>query len=185
MALVVLLKGVNVGGHRTFRPSVLAKALAHLDVVNVGAAGSYVVRKAISRTKLRAEILRRLPFEADVMICNGSDILRLAAGDPFAGQPSGPNIVHFVSVLAKRRQPSFPIPLNLPASGDWCLRILTHQDRFVFGLYRREMKAISYLGQLEKVFGVPATTRNWNTVSRLARVLATPRLRAHGWPYRS
>ena len=171
MALVVLLKGVNVGGHRTFRPSVLAEELERFDVVNVGAAGTFVIRKTVSRAKLRAEMMRRLPFEADVMICNGSDILRLASGDPFAGQPSGPNIVRFVSVLAKRRQPSSPIPLNLPSGGEWCLRVLTYQDRFVLGLYRREMKAISYLGQLEKVFGVPVTTRNWNTMLAIARVL--------------
>ena len=41
MALVVFLKGVNVGGHRTFRPSVLASRLAKLDVVNIGAAGTF------------------------------------------------------------------------------------------------------------------------------------------------
>ena len=171
MALVVLLKGVNVGGHRTFRPSVLAKELKRLDVVNVGAAGTFVVRGTVSRVKLRAELMRRLPFEADVMICNASDILRLASGDPFAGQPSGPHIVRFVSVLAKRRQPLSPVPLDLPSSGEWCLRVLAHQDRFVLGLYRREMKAITYLGQLEKVFGVPVTTRNWSTISAVARIL--------------
>ncbi len=171
MALVVLLKGVNVGGHRTFRPSVLAKELRRLDVVNVGAAGTFVIRKTVTRIKLRAAMTRRLPFEADVMICNGNDILRLASGDPFAGQPSGPNIVRFVSVLAKRRQPLSPVPLNLPSSGQWCLRILSYRDRFVFGLYRREMKAISYLGQLEKVFGVPVTTRNWNTIVAIIRIL--------------
>src|SRR5712692_9826919 len=35
LALVVLLRGVNVGGHRTFRPTTLAKQLKHLDVVNI------------------------------------------------------------------------------------------------------------------------------------------------------
>src|SRR5262245_45724036 len=141
MALVVLLKGINVGGHRTFRPSLLAKQLERFQVVNVGAAGNFVVRKAVSRTKLRSEITRRLPFEADVMICSGSEILRLTAGDPFAGQPSGPSIIRFVSVLAKRRQPLSPVPLSLPSAGPWCLRVLSHQGRFVFGLYRREMRA--------------------------------------------
>lgn len=34
MALVVLLRGVNVGGHRTFRPTTLAEQLKHLDAVN-------------------------------------------------------------------------------------------------------------------------------------------------------
>ena len=82
MALVVFLKGVNVGGHRTFRPSVLAKELKRFDVVNVGAAGTFVIRKAVSRVKLRAELMRRLPFETALMICNGSDILRLASDDP-------------------------------------------------------------------------------------------------------
>jgi uncharacterized protein (DUF1697 family) len=171
MALVVLLKGINVGGHRTFRPSVLARELKRFDVVNVGATGTFVIRKAISREKLRAEIIRRLPFEADVMICNGGDIARLASADPFAGQPSGPNIVRFVSVLAKRRQPPSPVPLDLPSRGEWCLRVLTYQDRFVLGLYRRQMKAIGYLGQLEKIFGVPVTTRNWNTMLAIARIL--------------
>ncbi|MGQ0814569.1 MAG: DUF1697 domain-containing protein [Gemmatimonadota bacterium] len=173
MALVVLLKGVNVGGHRLFRPTVLAKDLKRYDVVNIGAAGTFVVLKPVARAKLRAEILRRLPFQPEIMICSGSDILRLASQNPFAGLPSRTDIVRFVTVLAKRGQPSSPVPLNLPSDGKWSLRILTHQDRFVCGVYRREMKAIGYLGQLENIFGVPATTRNWNTILAVARILQT------------
>jgi len=171
MALVALLKGVNVGGHRTFRPSVLAKDLRHLGVVNIGAAGSFVIRETVGRRELRAEITRRLPFETEVVICNGREILRLASDDPFAGQGSGQDIVPFVSVLAKRRPPLSPIPLDLPAEGQWRLRIVSHRGQFVVGLYRREMRAIAYLGQIEKIFGVPATTRNWNTILAIARVL--------------
>jgi len=51
------------------------------------------------------------------------------------------------------------------------LRVMTCQGRFVFGVYRREMRAIRYLAQLEKVFGVPVTTRNWNTMLAIARIL--------------
>ncbi len=171
MALVALLKGINVGGHRRFRPSVLAKELHRFDVVNIGAAGTFVIRGAVGRVKLRAEMIRRLPFEAEVMICSGSDFLRLASADPFVGQPSGPHIVRFVTVLAKGRRLSPQIPLNLPPAGRWYLRVIAHEDRFVCGLYRREMKAIGYLGQLEKVFGVPVTTRNWNTILAIARIL--------------
>jgi uncharacterized protein (DUF1697 family) len=171
MASVVLLKGVNVGGYRTFRPSALAAELRRFDAVNVGAAGTFVIRRPVSRAALRAEIVRRLPFDTDVMICSGSDILRLASADPFAGQPSGRDIVRFVTVLAKRRELSSPVPLNIPAGGQWSLRILGCRGRFVFGLYRREMKAIGYLGQLEKVFRVPATTRNWNTILAIVRIL--------------
>jgi len=68
MALIVFLRGVNVGGHRTFRPSILAKELSDYDVVNVGAAGTFIVRKPGPRGKFRAELLRRLPFEAEVVL---------------------------------------------------------------------------------------------------------------------
>ena len=171
MALVVFLRGVNVGGHRTFRPSALAADLSRFDVVNVGAAGTFVIRKAVSPVKLHAELSRRLPFQTEVMTCAGSDILRLAASDPFAGQPSRPDIVRFVSVLAKRRQPASSIPFSLPSAGEWSLRVLAGQGRFVVGVYRRDMKAIRYLGQLDKIFGVPVTTRNWNTILAVARTL--------------
>jgi len=171
MALVVFLRGVNVGGYRTFRPSLLAKQLKPYDVVNVGAAGTFVIRKPVGQTKLRAELERRLPFAADVMICNGSDILRLAASDPFVGQPTDGSVIQFVSVLSKRRLPAPAIPLNLPPTGEWGLKVLSHQNRFVLGLYRRQMKAISYLGKLEKIFGVSVTTRNWNTILAIAEIL--------------
>ena len=176
MALVVFLRGVNVGGHRTFRPSLVANQLSDFDVVNVGAAGTFVARNRISPAKLRAELLRRVPFEAEVVICKGNDVLDLASGNPFAGQPSGPKIVRFVSILAKRGQPLPSTPLSLPSGGNWSLKILAMKDRFVLGLYRREMKAIRYLGQLDKVFGVPATTRNWNTITAVADILQKTKL---------
>ncbi|MHB8838062.1 MAG: hypothetical protein ACYC7F_03830, partial [Gemmatimonadaceae bacterium] len=67
MALVVFLRGVNVGGHRTFRPTALVKRLAHLDVVNIGAAGTFVVRGRVTRARLRTEFARELPFETDIV----------------------------------------------------------------------------------------------------------------------
>ena len=96
MALVVFLRGVNVGGHKTFRPAALAKELTALDAVNIGAAGTFVIRRPPTRAKLRAELKRRLPFETEVMICEGRDILRLISQDPFAGQLEAPDIVRFV-----------------------------------------------------------------------------------------
>jgi len=175
MALVVFLRGVNVGGYKTFRPSVLAKQLKQYDVVNVGAAGTFVIRKPVGQTKLRAELERRLPFAADIMICSGNDILRLAESNPFAGQPTDRGIIQFVSVLSKGRITASAIPLDLPSTGEWGLKVLSHQNRFVLGVYRRQMKAISYLGRLEKIFGVSVTTRNWNTILAIARILKNPK----------
>jgi uncharacterized protein (DUF1697 family) len=177
MALVVLLKGVNVGGYRRFRPSIVAKQLSRFDVVNVGAAGTFVVRGGASRSALRAEIGRRLPFETDVMICNGGEVVRFVGRDLFAGQPSGPELVRFVSVMAGRPRRSPPLPLELPSGEEWSLRIVACEHPFVFGVYRREMKAIGYLGRLEQLFGVPLTTRSWTTFLQIERILSAPVIR--------
>lgn len=171
MALVVLLRGVNVGGHRTFRPSVVAQRLRKLDVVNVGAAGTFIVRKPVSQAVVRAELTRLLPFETEIMICTGRELLRFAGSDPLGDEPSGADVVRFVSVLSKPRRPSSPLPQRFPSTGDWGLRLLGQQGRFVFGVYRRQMRAIAHLAQVDRLFGVPATTRNWNTIEKVARLL--------------
>jgi uncharacterized protein (DUF1697 family) len=171
MALVVFLRGVNVGGHRTFRPSVLARALRRYDVVNVGAAGTFVVRKPGSRAQFRADLLRRLPFDATVVFCDGRDVIQLEEDDPFGTEPAPPGVVRFVSVLPKAGRSNTALPLALPARGPWLVRIIGSRERFVYGVYRRHMKTIGYLGQIDKLFGVPATTRNWNTILAIVRIL--------------
>jgi len=171
MALVVLLRGVNVGGHRTFRPSALAGQLRHLDAVNIGAAGTFVIRRPVTRTRLRAELARRLPFDTEIIICEGREIVRLMSQDHFADQPLRHDIVRFVSVLSKRPRSTPSTPMSLPSSDRWLVKLLATDNRFVFGVYRRQMKAIGYLGTFDRIFGVPVTTRNWNTITAIARVL--------------
>ena len=173
MALVVLLRGVNVGGHRTFRPARLAEQLEHLGAVNIGAAGTFVVRHPVTPSKLRAELERRLPFETEIMICRGQEIVGFMAQDFFAGQRVRRDIVRFVSVLSRRPRAAPELPMSLPSHDKWLLKVLARDDRFLVGLYRRQMKAISYLGTLDRVFGVPVTTRNWNTMTTVARLLGT------------
>jgi hypothetical protein len=38
-------------------------------------------------------------------------------------------------------------------------------------MYRRDMKTIGYLGKLDALLGARATTRNWNTITAVVRVL--------------
>ena len=196
MPSVVFLRAVNVGGTNRCQPARIAKQLARFDIVNIGAVGTFVVREGVSESALRAAIARKLPFKCEIMICPARDIIKLSSKDPFsqqrsrqeprdvdgkaregsrigrrANQLSGPNIVRFMSVLAKRLRALPPLPLSLPSDDDWLLKIIAIQDRFVLGLYRRQMKAISYLSQIEKCLGVPATTRNWNTIEKVVKIL--------------
>ena len=173
MPLVVFLRAVNVGGANRCQPALIAKQLAKFGIVNIGAVGTFVVRKDVSESTLRAAIAKKLPFKSEIMICPARDILKLAAKkDPFARQPSGPDITRFVNVLARRLPAPPSLPLSLPSDDDWLLKIIAIENRFVLGVYRRQMKAISYLGKIEKLLGVPATTRNWNTIKKVVKLLS-------------
>jgi len=171
VALVVLLRGINVGGYRRFRPSLLARQLSKYGVVNVGATGTFVVHKPGSRAKFRAVLRRKLPFEAEIVFCEGRGLVRLERENPFANTPSRPDIVRFVSILSKAGRCQTSIPCKLPPSGEWFVRLIAAKDRFVFGEYRRRMKTIGYLGQIDKLFGAPAITRNCNTITAIVRIL--------------
>jgi len=170
MKWVVFLRGVNVGGANRCQPAAIAKQLAKFGVVNIGAVGTFVVRENVSKSVLRNAIAKKLPFKCEIMICPARDIIKLALKDPFSRQPAGPNITRFVNVLTKRIPSPPPLPLTLP-SDDWLIKIIAIEDRFVLGLYRRQMKAISYLGKIEKLLGVPATNRNWNTIEKIVKIL--------------
>lgn len=105
-----------------------------------------------------------------VALCDGRDLLRLETEHPF-GTGSRPGIVRFVSILSKPGRLRASIPVSLPPNGKWFVRVVASKGRFVFGEYRRHMKTIGYLGRLDKVFGAPATTRNWNTIMAIVRIL--------------
>jgi uncharacterized protein (DUF1697 family) len=171
VALVVFLRGVNVGGHRTFRPTKLAEALKHLGAVNIGAAGTLVIRRSMTQAQARAEVARELPFVAEIVVCQGRDITRLISKNPFEGQSTEGEVVRFVSVLSQRARLTPSTPMRFPSSGQWLMKILERQNRFVIGMYRRHMKVIGLLGTLDRLYGVPVTTRNWNTIAAIARVL--------------
>lgn len=149
----------------------LARELNAYDVVNVGAAGTLVVREPGSRSGFLAELRRKLPFEVEVAFCEGSDLIKLERDDPFGSEPRRADLVHFVSVLSKAvcRKPSLPIAV--PERGEWFVRIIGSSNRLLFGVYRRHMKTIAHLAQIDKLFGAPATTRSWSTILSVLKIV--------------
>jgi len=152
-------------------PSLLAKQLGAYEVMNVGAAGTLVVRKPGSRAKFLAQLRRKLPFEAKIAFCEGKDLVRLEKENPFRSEVLRPDMVRFVGILSKagRGKPSFPI--DIPGDGNWFVRIIGAKNQLVFGVYRRQMKTISHLGRIDELFGAPATMRSWTTILSVLRIL--------------
>ena len=179
MALVVFFRGINVGGHRRFRPSALASELSAYDVVNVGAAGTFVVRKPGPRARFIAEVRRKAPFETSVAFCDGNELLSLEMENPFGTEPPARDVIRFVSILSKPARRKVSLPMSLPENGEWFVRIVGSKNRLIYGLYRRHMKTIGYLGEIDALFGASATTRSWSTILSVLRILKSGRRGSH------
>jgi hypothetical protein len=61
--------------------------------------------------------------------------------------------------------------MDVPEGGEWLVRIIGSKNRLVYGVYRRHIKTIACLGQIDALFGARATTRGWNTILSVLRIL--------------
>jgi uncharacterized protein (DUF1697 family) len=170
MSLVVFLRGANVGGHRKFQPAALAREMAEFGVVNVGAAGTFVALKAAGEKAFRADLVARLPFETEVMIVPARDLVALAESEPFPKTPPGDDVRKMLTVLASKPKAVPRLPLDRPAGDRWQVRVVGISGRFVLSFWRPDPTRLIYL-DAEKDFGVPGTTRTWNTVEKIRKIL--------------
>jgi uncharacterized protein (DUF1697 family) len=169
---VVFLRGVNVGGARVFRPKVFSDDLDHLGCVNVGAAGTFVIRERIAEAKLRAEIVKRLPFETHVMICRGETIIEIVDRDPFAQGKADKKLRRFGSVMSGKPKQVPRLPVAEPAAA-WLTKLIGVEDRLAWGWWRT-LDGVHFRDPnmlIEQRLGVKATTRNWNTFEKLRDIL--------------
>lgn len=172
MAHVVLLRGVNVGGHRRFRPSQVARDLASQGVESVGAAGTFVTR---DRAGAEA-VLAALPVEANAIVVARGPLSAFVASNPFGDVPARSDLRRLVTFLSAKPAKEPDLPLDAP-EGRWQVRLVARDGPFVASLWRPDRKRLLYPNEVvEKAFGVPATTRSWDTVETvLARATRSRR----------
>lgn len=94
---VVFLRGVNALGSRVLSPVTLVSELAALKVLNIGAAGTFVVRAPSTISVIKARFEEALPRDVDVIVRSADEIRALLAGGAPASIGGGRI---FVSVLA-------------------------------------------------------------------------------------
>jgi uncharacterized protein (DUF1697 family) len=172
MAHVVFLRAANVGGRNVFRPAQLVLALEHLDAVNIGAAGTFVVRRRASASAIKAEFLKRLEFEPGIAIFPAEEVLELVARKPFDGVKVSKEQRNWAAALCSAPRTKLAAPIEQPAGARWSVRFESVAGRVALGRFRRQPKGYVFPNQVvEKALGVPATTRWWETWERVAAVL--------------
>lgn len=159
-----------------FRPATVATALKHLDLVNVGAAGTFVVRSGASPAAIRRELTEQLPFEPVLVIRPAREVAALVARDPFHNVSFSKDSRGWIGVLTGPVRHRPPLPYVLPAVGRWSIRLDEIEGAFALGLWRRDPVRLLMPGTaFEKALGVQMTVRYWETFVKVARILAAPR----------
>jgi uncharacterized protein (DUF1697 family) len=172
MASVVLLRAANVGGTNVFRPAELVTALKRLDVVNIGAAGTFVVRSTASAEAIRRAFLAEMPFEPIMAVRPGREVTALVRSSPFKGVALSKDLRGWVAVMTGRPKHQPAVPLSTPPGAGWYLRVDEVRGSCALGLVRRHPDRPVNVGKsLETALGVPVTVRWWETIEKIARIL--------------
>jgi uncharacterized protein (DUF1697 family) len=157
---VVFLRAANVGGRNVFRPAQLARALGALDVVSVGAAGTFVVRGKASPTRILRAIRERLPFELAMAVVPGREVLALTESSPFSRVRFSKSRRGWVAVLSRDPRDVPALPPFHPGRKGWKVRFDRVEGRFALGLWQRGPGGFVFPSHVvEKALGVTATTR--------------------------
>ncbi len=174
---VALLRAVNVAGHARISSAELVETFAAagaLDVSSFGHAGSLLFRAPRGAsaivTRARDLLMQRHGERPQIVVRGARELMALVAAEPFAASGAGPTDKRYVVFLTRqpRRTPKLPLrslPERLAAVGVRGRDVLLVSKRKPNGFYGFPNAFV------EAAFGVAATSRNWSTVTRLAKLL--------------
>jgi uncharacterized protein (DUF1697 family) len=172
VAHAVFLRAANVGGTKVFRPAQVASALKRLDVVNIGAAGTFVVRSGASATEVRKAFEAALPHTFVMAVRPGREVLALVARAPFKKLAFSKDHRAWVAVLTGKPTRPIALPHITPTEGEWLVRCDALDGAFALGQWRRHpTKFVIPANTIEKVIGVLVTVRWWETMEKVAKAL--------------
>src|SRR5262249_36163704 len=98
--------------------------------------------------------------------------LKWGGGDDWGMEPAPAEARRYVSVMARRPAKLPPLPLCQPAGDEWQVKVIGITGKFALSFNRRMGRKLVYPNEVvEKKLGVPATTRNWDTIEAVCEVL--------------
>jgi uncharacterized protein (DUF1697 family) len=173
-AFIAFLRGINVGGRNTVPMAALKKAFEAMgfrDVRTVLASGNVVFEAPGKDPRLDLMISKGLEkafgFPVKVVVRTVGELRTLVASDPFKGVASGPDVKLYVTFLAQEKPGLSGLRPSSAAKGVRIVRVapgeILSAVTLSAGAGTPELMAF-----LEKAVGHEVTTRNWQTVIKLA-----------------
>jgi uncharacterized protein (DUF1697 family) len=168
------LRGINVGGHKKVPMASLKKAFEAMgfkDVRTVLASGNVIFEAPGKDPHLDLTISNGLEkafgFPVTVVLRGAKELRAIVASEPFKGVPSGPEVRLYVTFLAQAKPGLSGLRPPSSVKGVRIVRVVPGEIFSVVtispGVGTPELMAF-----LEKAVGQEVTTRNWQTVKKLA-----------------
>jgi uncharacterized protein (DUF1697 family) len=171
-----LLRGINVGG-RTIKMEPLRKTLERAgfeDVKTLLASGNLVFNAHGSPSALLAKIeggiKKDFGMDVHVILRSKRQIEDLIKSDPFKGVKVTPKTRLYITFLSKPAKSKVRIPYK---SLDGSYKIIDLNKGGIASVLTLTADAgtVDAMEILEKEFGKDITTRNWNTIQKVAKAM--------------
>jgi uncharacterized protein (DUF1697 family) len=176
---VALLRGINVGGHKKVNMEDLRQAFTSWgfqSVKTVLATGNVVFESPVTdpdtlASTIEDKIKAIFGLDVSVILRRSQEIQELVNASPFEGITVTPQTRLYVTFLSEKPNSHLEIPYGSPEKDFRILRVSEREVCSVLTLSpnSRSTKAMDIL---EKEFGKNVTTRNWNTVIKIAQLSA-------------
>ena len=174
---VAFLRAINVVGHGSVKMTDLRRVFEQAGAGNVRTViqSGNVLFDATTRDvpgivrRVRTALGGSGSAGPDIMLRQVADVHALVERDPFAGYPPGPTLKCYVAFLTRAPKSAPLLPI---VSAKELLEMIAIDGREAFILSR--LKPNRFFGFpnnfIEDALGVSATTRNWSTVTAIARM---------------
>lgn len=174
---IAFLRGINVGGHHKVPMVELRKELEQLGfekVITLLNSGNIIFEaghtdiKNLEKT-ISGHLEKAFGFLIPTIIRKSETIDQLLTADPFKTIQLTKDIRLYVSFLKDEVESNLELPWTSP---DASFTIIGKSDKTIFSvLDLSASKTPKAMEALEKTFGSDITTRNWNTILRIAKKL--------------
>ena len=172
---IALFRGINVGGRNSIKMADLRSLLENLGLEDVRSyiqSGNVVFRSGnVDLTEMADRISKSIEenhgFEPRVLILRQNEFEKAIAGNPFPKAESDDRRLHINFLSEKPGNPDLNTMQEIKKDNElFALKDKTFYLYAPDGIGRSKLAA-----NVEKHLGVPATSRNWRTVQKIASMV--------------
>jgi uncharacterized protein (DUF1697 family) len=174
---VCFLRGINVGGHHKVTMADLRKELQKLkfeNVVTLLNSGNIIFDSNIENIanlekKISNHLNKKFGFPVPAIVKKSEEINMLWNSNPFKGVKLTKDIRLYVSFIRENKNTKLMLPQKSP---DKPFSVIEMRDKIILSVLDLSLsKTPKAMEALEKEFGKDITTRNWNTIERIGKIL--------------